>query len=269
VRPVLFHIGSLPIRSYGLMMAIAFLVGIWIARRRAAARGYEPDVIIDLSVVVIIVSIVGARLGYVLVRWSHYVNDIPGIFRVWEGGLALYGGVIAGTIAGLWFFHRRGINIWAGADIVAPSLAMGVAIGRIGCFLNGCCFGHACEVPWGVVFPEGSLAGMTYTGVHVHPTELYESGLALAIFVILLVVDRRRHFDGFLLWLFVLLLAVARFFIDPLRHYDTESIAFRLGSFKMTNNQAVGIVLVVVAILFMIRLSHRTISTGRRGAPPR
>jgi phosphatidylglycerol---prolipoprotein diacylglyceryl transferase len=269
VRPILFHIGSLPIRSYGLMMAIAFLVGIWVARRRAVARGYDPDVIIDLSVVVIIVSILGARLAYVLVRWPHYVNDIAGIFRIWEGGLALYGGVIAGTVAGLWFFHRRGINIWAGADIVAPSLALGVAIGRIGCFLNGCCFGNACEAPWGVVFPPDSLAGMTSPGVHVHPTELYESALALLIFAILIAVDRRRHFDGFLLWLFVLLLAVARFFIDPLRHYDTESIALSLGSFQMTNNQAVGIGLVVVAVLFMIRLSRRSRLAGPHSAPPK
>jgi phosphatidylglycerol:prolipoprotein diacylglycerol transferase len=257
MRPVLFHIGSLPIRSYGLLVATAFLVGIWIARRRAVARGYDPDVVIDLSVVLILVSIVGARLAYVLVRWHQYASDPAGIFRIWEGGLALYGGMIAGTLAGLWYFRRKGIDIWAGADIFVPSLAMGVAIGRVGCFLNGCCFGHECDLPWGVVFARDSIAGMTFPGLHLHPTQIYESLLALAIFVILVLVDRRRHFDGFLLWLFVILLAVARILIDPIRHYESESIALRAGSLALTNNQAVGIGLIVLSLVFMFRLSRR------------
>jgi len=257
LKPVLFHIGSLPIRSYGLLIAIAFLVGIWLGRRRAAARGYDPDMVIDLSVIVIIVSILGARLAYVFVRWEHYQHDLSGILRIWEGGLALYGGLIAGTLAGLWFFRRRGMSIWAGADILVPSLALGVAIGRIGCFLNGCCFGHACDHPWGVVFAPESNAGMTFPGAHLHPTQIYESLLALVVFAILILVDRRRRFDGFLLWLFVILLSTARFFIDPIRHYETESIALRLGSFALTNNQAVGIGLIVIAVFFLFRLSRQ------------
>ncbi len=267
MRPTLLQLGAFPIRSYGLLIAVAFMVGIWIARRRAAKSGYDPDIIIDLSVIVILVSIIGARLAYVFVRWDYYQHDILGILRIWEGGLALYGGMVAGALVGLWFFRRRGIDMWAGADLVTPSLAMGVAIGRIGCFLNGCCYGKVCEHPWGVVFSESSIAGMRYPGVHLHATQLYEALLGLVVFFVLLAVDRRKPFEGFLLWLFVILLSVYRFLIDPLRHYDTESIAFRSGALTLTNNQVFGIALVLLSVGFMVYLSCRAAVRGDVTAP--
>ncbi|MCK4511411.1 prolipoprotein diacylglyceryl transferase [bacterium] len=268
MRPILFQLGSFPLRSYGLLMALAFMVGIWIARRRAAKSGYDPDVIIDLSVIVILVSILGARLAYVFVRWEYYRHDILGVFRIWEGGLALYGGMVAGALVGLWFFRRRGINMWAGADLVAPSLAMGVTIGRIGCFLNGCCYGKACEQPWGVVFSENSIAGMRYPGIHLHPTQLYESFLALVVFFVLLAADRRKPFEGFLLWLFVILLSVCRFLIDPVRQYGAESIVFQSGAFALTNNQVFSVALVLLSIGFMVYLSRRShVGRGDTTAP--
>ncbi len=257
MRPILLQLGALPIRSYGLLIAVAFMVGIWIARRRAVRIGYDPDIIIDLSVIVILVSIIGARLAYVFVRWNYYQHDILGILRIWEGGLALYGGLVAGALVGLWFFRRRGIDMWAGADLVAPSLAMGVTIGRIGCFLNGCCYGKVCEHPWGVVFSENSIAGMHYPGVHLHPTQLYEAFLGLVFFFVLLAAERRKPFEGFLLWLFVILLSVSRFLIDPIRQYGTESIAFRSGALALTNNQVSGVALVLLSLGFMVYLSRR------------
>ena len=257
MRPILLQLGALPIRSYGLLIAVAFMVGIWIARRRAVRIGYDPDIIIDLSVIVILVSIIGARLAYVFVRWNYYQHDILGILRIWEGGLALYGGMVAGALVGLWFFRRRGIDMWAGADLVAPSLAMGVTIGRIGCFLNGCCYGKVCEHPWGVVFSESSIAGMHYPGAHLHPTQLYEAFLGLVVFFVLLAADRRKPFEGFLLWLFVILLSVSRFLIDPIRQYGTESIAFRSGALALTNNQVSGVALVLLSLGFMVYLSRR------------
>lgn len=263
MRPILLQLGTLPIKSYGLLIAVAFMVGIWIARRRAVRLGFDPDLIIDLSVVVILVSILGARLAYVLVRWdSYYQHDLAKVFQLWEGGLALYGGMIAGALAGLWFFKRRRIDMWAGADLMMPSLAMGVAIGRLGCFLNGCCFGHECLYPWGVIFGAESQAGATFPGVHIHPTQIYESLLALVVFFVLLAVDRRKPFEGFLLWLFVILLSVSRFFIDPIRHYGTESVVFRSGSLALTNNQLVGILLVLLSAGFMFYLSRRKTPTA-------
>ncbi len=262
MRPILLQLGALPIRSYGLLIAVAFMVGIWIARRRATKNGYDPDIIIDLSVIVILVSIIGARLAYVFVRWEYYQHDIPGIFQIWEGGLAQYGGMVAGALVGLWFFRRRGVDMWAGADLVAPSLAMGVTIGRIGCFLNGCCYGKVCEHPWGVVFSESSIAGMRFPGVALHPTQLYEALLGLVVFFVLLAVDRRKPFEGFLLWLFVILLSVYRFFIEPLRYHESVSMAFRSGNVALSNNQVFGVALVLLSVGFMVYLSRRA-AAGR------
>ena len=249
-------------------MAAAFMVGIWIARRRAAKSGYDPDIIIDLSVIVILVSIIGARLAYVFVRWDYYQHDILAILRIWDGGLVQYGGMVAGTLAGLWFFRRRGVDMWAGADVVAPSLAMGIAIGRIGCFLNGCCYGKVCEHPWGVVFSESSIAGMRYPGVHLHPTQLYESFLGLVVFFVLLAADRRKPFEGFLLWLFVLLLSVYRFLIEPLRYHESVSVAFRSGPVALSNNQVFGLGLALLSAAFMVYLSRRSAAERRSGTAP-
>jgi phosphatidylglycerol:prolipoprotein diacylglycerol transferase len=269
MRPVLFTLGSLPIRSYGLMIALAFLAGIWLARRRFRTRGLDPDIVIDLAVLVILTSIAGARAAYVFVRWDYFAGDPAAVFRIWEGGLALYGGVVVGVVVGLGFLARRGVDIWKGADLVAPSLALGIAIGRIGCFLNGCCFGRPCDLPWAVSFGPDSVAGHEYAGLLLHPTQIYESLIALAIVLVLLAAERRKPFDGFLFWLFVALLALSRFFIDPLRQYGTESILLRKGALELTNNQAMGVALIVVSFAFMLRLSRRGLAIESPAGPPR
>ncbi|MCD4690857.1 prolipoprotein diacylglyceryl transferase [bacterium] len=199
MHPILLHLGSLPIRSYGLMIALAFAISIWLARRRAPARGIDPDTIIDLSFFVIISSIAGARLTYVIVQWEHYAGNPLTALRIWDGGLALYGGILAGILCGLWFFRRRGINMWEGTDVMTPPLALGVGIGRIGCFLNGCCFGKPCSLPWAVAFPADSGAGSWFPGGPLHPTQVYESLAAFAPLAVLLVRARRRPLPGFLL----------------------------------------------------------------------
>ncbi len=257
MRPVLFHIGSFPIRSYGVAMALAFLIGIWLARRRAARQGLDPDVIIDFAFFVIVASIVGARAVYVAQHWSYFQTYPSAIVRIWDGGLAQYGGVLAGLVTGLVYFARKGIDPWRGADIVAPSVALGVAVGRIGCFMNGCCFGVPCELPWSVTFPASSHAAELFPGQAVHPTQLYESAAALVIMAVLLWADRRKPFHGFTLWLFVMLLAVFRFLVDPIRQYGAASIAVRTDGLVLTTNQVTGAVMVAVAALFMVFLSRR------------
>jgi len=255
--PILFHIGSLPIRSYGLMMAIAFLVGIWVTRRRAASRGINPDLVIDLAFVVIIASIAGARATFVAVHWDLFRLDPAGVFRLWDGGLALYGGIAAGVIAGLAFFRRRGVDPWLGADLTTPALAAGVAIGRLGCFLNGCCFGRPCDLPWAVAYHPDSNAAYVFGALRLHPTQIYESVAALGVLAVLLAVERRKPFDGFLLWLFVILLSAYRFMIDPLRYYEPMSMAVRGGAFPLTSNQVFGLILIAVSIVFMALLRRR------------
>lgn len=257
MRPILLEIGALPIRSYGVMMAVSFVVGIWLARRRARAHGLSPDLIIDLAFVVIIASILGARATYVAVHWQHFSLDLAGIPRIWDGGLTQYGGIVLGMVAGVLFFRRRGVDPWLGSDIATPSLALGIAIGRIGCFLNGCCFGKPCSLPWAVTFPPDSIAGHHFPGASIHPTQIYASLAALAIFFILLAVEKRKPFHGFLLGLFILLLSAARFAIDPIRYYEPMSMAIEIDRFQLSSNQLMGLALIGAAMLFMTYLSRK------------
>lgn len=263
MKPILYTLGALPIRGYGVAMAIAFVVGILIARRRARSLGHDPDLIVDLAFFVIIASIAGARAAYVLVHWNAFRLEPSQIFRIWDGGLAQYGGVTAGTIVGLLFFARRRVNAWEGADIVAPSLALGIAIGRVGCFLNGCCHGVVCDLPWAVTFPPGSHAQYAFPGQAVHPTQLYAVLAGVVIFAILLVADRRRPFRGFLFWLFVMLLAAYRLAIDPLRHYEAASYIVRTETLSLTGNQLMSIALIVLAVVYMLHLGRRGPSSKR------
>jgi phosphatidylglycerol:prolipoprotein diacylglycerol transferase len=259
MKSIIFHIGSWPIRSYGIALAVAFVAGILLGRRRARAAGLDPDLIIDLAFYVIIASIAGARATYAVVHWEYFRHDLVGILRLWDGGLAQYGGIVAGVVAGLVVFARRGVSPWRGADVLAPSVALGVAIGRLGCFLNGCCFGKPCDLPWAVTFPTGSIAAYEFGGVALHPTQIYESLAALAICGILLAVEKRKPFDGFLLWLLLLLLAASRFAIDPLRYYEPTSMV----SGALTTNQVIGIALAGTAAVVLVVLAVR-----RRRARP-
>lgn len=256
LHPVLFDLGF-PVRSYGVVMAIAFIAGIVVARRRARAAGLNPDVIIDFAFFVILASIAGARAAHVIVQWDYYRADPLSIFRLWEGGLAQYGGIAAGVLTGILFFKRRHIDPWQGADIVTPSVALGIAIGRIGCFLNGCCYGTPCDLPWAVTFPPESVAGHSVHGTAVHPTQIYESLAAIAIFFVLLAVERRKPFHGFLLWLFVILLAAYRFLIDPIRAYDPIAMAVKRPGLSLTSNQVMGLALIAVSIVFLLVLRRR------------
>ncbi len=266
MQPILFHIGAIPVRSYGLMMAVAFAVGIWIARRRALKQGLDPDVIIDLSFFIILAAILGSRLTYVIIHWPHFQGDPLSVLRIWDGGLTQYGGFVFGIVVGILFFIKRRIDPWLGADLVTPSLAMGVALGRVGCFLNGCCYGRPCDLPWAVSFPPDSAAGSVYGWTAVHPTQLYAVIAALAIFVIVLVIEPRKPFHGFLLWLFVLLMSIYRFLIDAVRHYEQVSIVYSGENFTFTSNQLLGSILILVSIGFLVYLSRK--DRARRASVP-
>lgn len=255
--PILGHIGSLPIRSYGLAMALAFIAGIWLARRRAKAAGLNPDIIIDMAFFVIIASIAGARAAYAIVHWQSFSNDPLAVVRIWDGGLALYGGLAAGFLAGLLFLRARRVDPWAGADLVAPSLALGIAIGRFGCFMNGCCFGKPCDLPWAVSFHPDSVAAYYFGSTRLHPTQIYESLAAVAVAVVLLAVERRKPFNGFLIWLLALLVAAYRFAVDPIRYYEPASMFREGGWLDLSSNQVMGLAIALVSLAFMFCLSRR------------
>jgi len=236
------------------MIALSFAVGILLALRRGRRRGFDPTAIADLSIVILIASIVGARLLYILPYWDEFAAHPARIFAVWRGGLTMYGGLVAAVAASAVFLVKKRMPFWDVSDVVAPSIALGLALTRIGCFLNGCCFGLPTTVPWGVRFPPHSMAGSEFYGIHLHPTQLYDSLVGFVLLGILLVTERLgRLRNGRLFLLFVGLYGVSRFFMDQVRFYESAS-TLDVGPWVLTWNQVLSIGLLLgAAVLFGLR----------------
>jgi len=207
--PVLFRIGPLTIYSYGLMVALGFLAGIGIAIWLAKREKIATEKILDLAVYVLIASVVGARLFYVIEFWPEFITNPLNVFFVWQGGLVFYGGLLLAVITILIYAQASKINVWKLLDIIAPATALGYAIGRIGCFLNGCCYGIECSLPWAVSFPN--LAGLR------HPTQIYASLTGLLIFGLLMVLWRFRKFEGQVFCAGLTMYGIYRFSIEFVR----------------------------------------------------
>jgi len=193
VHPHLFSIGPLDIRSYGTMMALGLLAGVLLVRFRSRRRGQDPDAVVDLCVFVFIAGLLGARLLHVALALPYYMEEPLRLVKFWEGGLAFFGGPALAIPAGVWRMKRVGLPFWRTADTIVPSLALAHALGRVGCLLNGCCYGVACDLPWAIRFHNPlSVAGSEIGSVAVHPTQIYSLLGLLILLGILLSLDRAR-----------------------------------------------------------------------------
>lgn len=259
MHPTLLKFHGLELHSYGLLLAIAFLLGIQIFLLRARARGLPEEAMQSLSLLLLVFAILGGRALFVLTHWRDYAADPLGVIRLWEGGLMLYGGYLAAISAGIIYLKRRGLPIWRVGDAAAPSMALGVALGRVGCYLNGCCFGLPTTLPWGIHFPESSGASYVFPGAALHPSQLYQSGAALALFLALLALDRRRRFDGWLFWTYIAIDAGVRFAIDFVRYYDATSSIGTWGGLSFNVNQILSVGLILLSVVMLAILSRRPV----------
>lgn len=255
MHPELFHVGVLHLRSFGFMMAVAFLFGTWLGLREAKRLGLDEDRLVNVILITLIASVIGARGLYVLEHLAEFRRSWGSVFALWEGGLTLYGGIVAGTFAGLVAAKRMGLSPWRTADALAPSLAIGVAFGRVGCFLNGCCYGRPTSLPIGVRFPPGSFAALEFGDQPVHPSQLYNSAAALVLFAVLWWARRRVRTAGVLFWSFVALFAIVRILIDFTRSYEAEAVVLR-GAVPVTESQATSFVLALFAAMMIVRLQR-------------
>jgi len=261
MHPVLFRIGPLAIRSYGMMLALSFLVGVYLAMYRGKKVGIAPNQLMDLTVYIAVAAIVGARLFYVFPHWEEFSGHLTDIFNPFQGGqigiggLTLYGGFILAVGVSMWYLRRHRMPVWKVGDALAPSIALGIFLTRIGCFLNGCCFGEPSHVPWALAFPPESAAGYTFPDTPIHPTQLYSSLYGLVIFGALLLLERFKRFDGFTFWVFVLLYSVARFAVDFVRYYEPSMTLLTVGGTSFSVNQGISVGLFILAwgMLFLLR----------------
>lgn len=214
--PVLFKIGAITIHTYGVAMALAFLASIFLIRHEAKRKKLNPDIAYDIVLFAMIGGIIGARLVYVIDHWHDFAANPVKVFEVWQGGLIFYGGLIGGALAVLALIKFKKMPIGKIADIVAPSLAVGSAIGRLGCFSNGCCYGKETSLPWGVTF-NSELSSARPLNVPLHPTQVYEFTYNLVILGVLWWARPRLKSDGLLFWLYITLYGLFRFIVEFFR----------------------------------------------------
>ena len=211
MHPILFKIGPLTIYSYGAMVALGFGLATLLIYARAAKFGLDKDKIIDLVIIILVVGIIGARALYVFLNLPHYMANPMEVPNLSKGGLVWYGGFLSALFAAIWYIRKKRIDFWAVADLMAPYIALAQSFGRIGCFLNGCCYGIevAPGSPFAVTFPCESISRQ--------PTQIYSSIALFSIFVILMLWQERRHFYGEIFLCYCLLYSFKRFFMEFLR----------------------------------------------------
>jgi phosphatidylglycerol:prolipoprotein diacylglycerol transferase len=267
VHPEILRWGVLHITSYGLLLAIAFLAGTWLALRESRRLGLDEDQVVTMILVTLVAAILGARALYVAEHLQDFRGSTLSVLALWQGGLTLYGGIVAGTVAGLFTARRLGLPKWVAADALTPSLALGTVFGRVGCFLNGCCYGRPTRLPWGVVFPPDSFASLEFGPVPVHPAQLYFAATGLVLFLLVWVARRRVRVPGVLFWSLVALLALVRIPLDLTRVYEAEAIVVDLPAVRLTESQVTSVALVLFALLMIARLRRESRPAPAPAAP--
>lgn len=255
--PRLFEIGPVTVYSYGVLLAAAYLVGLKLAMVLARRRGLDSDRILDLGIYIIIAALIGAKLLLLVVDWDFFVRQPRELWTLARSGGVFYGGLIVATMVGFWYIRRHRLPFWETTDVMAPGIALGHVVGRLGCFLAGCCYGRPTEVAWAVTFTDPFAASNVGTPLNrpLHPTQLYEAGAELIILAILLSADRRwRYFPGRSFWGYLLLYGVARFVIE---FYRGDERGMWLG---YSTSQLVSLLLVPISLLMLVWLARRTSS---------
>lgn len=257
MRQVLFEVPFLGLKvfGYGLMLFFAFLASTSLAARRAEREKLNPEIIYDLALWVFLGGIVGARLFYVAQYWGKQIHSFWEVFEIWKGGIVLYGSVIGGTLTFFAYRVLRPFPIRPMLDVIAPAIALGIAIGRFGCFLNGCCWGDVCQLPWAVEFPMHSPPWNTEVdrlmiptnALHtlpLHPTQLYSTIDGLILMGLLNAFYPLRRRDGEVMGLLMICYPITRFLIEHLRN---DEGTFWAG---MTISQTISIGLFVGGLVY-------------------
>jgi phosphatidylglycerol---prolipoprotein diacylglyceryl transferase len=221
--PILFKLGPITIRWYGLLIATAVLIGVTLSQYLAKRRNVNPDLISDLSIWLVIGAIPAARIYYVLFQWGEYAKHPERIFAIWQGGIAIHGAILGGTLAALIFTKIKQISFWQMADLVAPSLILGQAIGRWGNFFNSEAFGSPTNLPWRLYIPPERRPLDFANVAYYHPTFLYESLWDLGVFALLITLffrslqNKPRLKVGTLFLTYLPAYSLGRFWIEGLR----------------------------------------------------
>lgn len=263
MRSILFHIGPVPIRAYGLMLWIGLVVALLRTLRAARRTSIKPEHVTDVALYSVLAGIVSAHLGSILLDLPYYWRNPSEILGLCSGvfsssggirGLSFHAGLIGAIAVALIYCRRKRISFLAMSDLCSPGLTLGYGITRIGCFLNGCCYGVPTNLPWAVRFhADGSSGALTPPS---HPTQLYAFAASILIYFALVAVDKRRRFVGQVFLSYLCLYSVYRFLIEFLRRGVTADVAFA----GLTQAQVVSILVLAVSGLALFLMSRRSTS---------
>lgn len=245
MHPVLFQISNFKIYSYGVMVAAGFLAAAYLTAQEAKRKGIKDEYILDIYLCVIIFGIIGARALHVILEMDYYSRRPLEVIMINHGGLAFQGGLIAGILAAYFVISRRRLPLLKTADMMAPYVALAQSIGRIGCFLNGCCYGTASAFFPAVVF--------SVQGPPLHPTQVYLSLCFLAIFVMLKKIYENNKIDGAVFALYLAMFSLVSFFVDFLR--GDLAVVF----LNLRISQFVSLAILFISLIMLVSLRWKTI----------
>ena len=246
--PILCRLGGFTVYAYGFFIAVGFVVGFVFAIRSARAKGIPFERVVDLFFYTLVSSILGSRILFVLTDLDYFRHHPSRILNLWEGGLVFYGGLLLAVAVSVGYMRWHRLPVWKLADLFSPPIALGLFFGRIGCFFAGCCYGKETRLPWGVVFrnPES----LSRLNVPLHPTQLYDAVNGLALFFVLIWLEKTKTFEGQVFWVFLFLYSVTRFWIEMLRGDPRGSF---LGS-SLSTSQGIGVVLAIASFFMLFYL---------------
>lgn len=248
--PILVQFGHFEVRSYGVIVALAFIAALWLSTREARRKGVDPGLIQDFAVWALVGGIIGARLYFVTFSDPiHFLQNPWEILAVWRGGISIIGSLIGGALAALWFTRRRGISFWKLADTVAPGLALGQTLGQFACLANGDSYGRPTDLPWAITYTDPrSLAPLN---IPLHPIEIYEMAAYFLVFLLVWATRRRFKVEGFSFLTYLAAYGVARFSMEFFRGHPA---IFAVG---LPAAQVFSVFLILISLLSFFLLGRR------------
>jgi len=265
MHPIIANLGSITVHTYGLLLAAAFIAGIWLTSRHAKKHGLNPDSIWNLGLVVIFSALVGAKVLLFFSDYSYYSQNPREIFSLstLRSTGVYYGGLLLALAASAWYIRRADLPGWTVADLAAPGLALGQAIGRLGCLSAGCCYGKPTDLPWGITFTD--KYAFENVGVPLntplHPTQIYEAAGSVLLFAYLSWRLAHRRFTGQVILEFLALYSVMRFVIEFFRDDDRGFLLNGL----LSTSQFIGIIAFLGSVTVYHYLRRRPAASAQNG----
>jgi len=250
--PELFSIGPFTLHTYGLLVAVGFFAALLVTRWVGRREGFSPQQTMDMGFLIIVAAVVGSRLLFVLINPGYFLQHPLDTVKIWQGGLVFSGGLVAGVAVIFWYARRHDFSMLHLGDLWSPAIALGQAIGRIGCLMAGCCYGQPTGHFWGITFSDPhALAPL---GIPLHPTQLYSALSGFIIFGILMFISARKAFTGQVFLWFLILHSTARLWIERYRWDDRGLVP----GTTMTITQLVTLLVLIGAVIALLRIKARS-----------